>query len=157
MPLSERLGDVPELASEIMQRCAASTNRSPRKFSAEAFAALQAHNWPGNVWELVNVVERLLLLNDMNVTAAILATDVMKAIGKGDNENAENTVGFELMNVSLRQAREAFERQYLNFQLARFDGNISKTAKFVGMDRAALHRKLKSLGLHNGDKTIRVG
>ena len=157
-PLSERLGDVPELADEIMQRCAVSTNRPPRKFSADAFAAMQAHNWPGNVWELVNVVERLLLLSDMDITAAILANDVIKAIGKSDNENDEDTIDFELMNVSLRQAREAFERQYLNFQLARFDGNISKTANFVGMDRAALHRKLKSLGLHGGDKTtIRVG
>jgi len=158
VPLSERLGDVPELADEIMQRCAGSTNRPPRKFSADAFAAMQAHSWPGNIWELVNVVERLLLLSDINITAAILANDVMKAIGKGDHEHDENTVAFELMNVSLRQAREAFERQYLNFQLARFGGNISKTANFVGMDRAALHRKLKSLGLHGGDKsTIRVG
>jgi len=107
---------------------------------------------------LVNVVERLLLLSDVDITAAILASDVTKAIGIGDDENDENGVAFELMNVSLRQAREAFEQQYLNFQLARFGGNISKTATFVGMDRAALHRKLKSLGLHSGDKsTVRAG
>lgn len=158
LPLSERLGDVPELANELMLRSAASTNRPPREFSADAFAAMQAHNWPGNVWELVNVVERLLLLIDVDITAAILASDVTKAIGIGDDENDENGVAFELMNVSLRQAREAFEQQYLNFQLARFGGNISKTATFVGMDRAALHRKLKSLGLHSGDKsTVRAG
>ena len=158
VPLSERLGDVPELANEIMQRCAASTNRPPRKFSTDAFAAMQAHNWPGNVWELVNVVERLLLLNDIDITAAILASDVTKAIGIGDGKKIQDTIAFELMNVSLRQARVAFERQYLTFQLARFGGNISKTANFVGMDRAALHRKLKSLGLHSGDKSaIRVG
>ena len=137
-----------------MRRTAQSTNRPPRKFSPDALAALQAHQWPGNVWELVNVIQRLLLLTEVDVTAAILASDVIKAIGVDENEKNED-LSFELMNVSLRQAREAFERQYLNFQLIRFGGNISKTASYVGMDRAALHRKLKSLGLHSNEKTIR--
>ncbi|HAT36301.1 MAG TPA: sigma-54-dependent Fis family transcriptional regulator, partial [Rhodospirillaceae bacterium] len=155
-PLSDRLDDIPALAEDIMHRSATSTNRPPRSFSADALAALQAHHWPGNVWELVNVVQRLLLLSDVDITAAILADDVTKAIGTGNNEDMTGeAVSFELMNVSLRQAREAFERQYLNFQLTRFGGNISKTANFVGMDRAALHRKLKSLGLHGGDKNAR--
>ena len=137
-----------------MRRTAQSTNRPPRKFSPDALAALQAHQWPGNVWELVNVIQRLLLLTEVDVTAAILASDVIKAIGVDEHEKYED-LSFELMNVSLRQAREAFERQYLNFQLIRFGGNISKTASYVGMDRAALHRKLKSLGLHGNEKTVR--
>ena len=153
-PLCNRLEDLPELAEDIMRRTAQSTNRPPRKFSPDALAALQAHQWPGNVWELVNVIQRLLLLTEVDVTAAILASDVIKAIGVDENEKNED-LSFELMNVSLRQAREAFERQYLNFQLIRFGGNISKTASYVGMDRAALHRKLKSLGLHGNEKTVR--
>ena len=137
-----------------MRRTAQSTNRPPRKFSPDALTALQAHQWPGNIWELVNVIQRLLLLTEVDVTAAILASDVIKAIGVDEHEKYED-LSFELMNVSLRQAREAFERQYLNFQLIRFGGNISKTASYVGMDRAALHRKLKSLGLHGNEKTVR--
>ncbi|MDA0657053.1 MAG: sigma-54-dependent Fis family transcriptional regulator, partial [Proteobacteria bacterium] len=152
-PLCERLDDLPELAAEIMLRSAVATNRPPRTLSPEALAALQTHKWPGNVWELVNVIERLLLLTEIDVSAAILASDVVKAIGAGEGEGYGDTASIEMMNVSLRVAREAFERQYLNFQLARFGGNISKTAAFVEMDRAALHRKLKSLGLHSGEKT----
>jgi len=152
-PLCNRLEDLPELAEDIMRRTAQSTNRQPRRFSPDALAALQAHKWPGNVWELANVIQRLLLLTDVDVTAAILPSDVIKAIGVDEGEKGEE-VSFELMNVSLRQAREAFERQYLNFQLIRFGGNISKTASYVGMDRAALHRKLKSLGLHGNEKTV---
>jgi two-component system nitrogen regulation response regulator NtrX len=151
--LAERLDDVPLVATDIMRRSASATNRPVRQFSKEALAALQSHHWPGNVWELVNVVERLLLLSDADTSAAILASDVIKAIGAGEETEDGDTISFELMNVSLRQAREAFERQYLNFQLSRFGGNISKTAEFVGMDRAALHRKLKSLGLHGNDRT----
>jgi two-component system nitrogen regulation response regulator NtrX len=136
-----------------MQRSAAATNRPPRTLSPESLAALQSHNWPGNVWELVNVIERLLLLTEIDVSAAVLAADVVKAIGAGEGEGHNDPTSIEMMNVSLRVAREAFERQYLNFQLARFGGNIRKTAAFVEMDRAALHRKLKSLGLHSGEKT----
>ena len=153
-PLCNRLDDLPELAEELMRRTAQSTNRPPRKFSPDALAALQAHKWPGNVWELVNVIQRLLLLTDVDVTAAILPKDVTKAIGVDEDIKSE-AVSFELMNVPLRQARETFERQYLNFQLIRFGGNISKTASYVGMDRAALHRKLKSLGLHGNEKNTR--
>jgi two-component system nitrogen regulation response regulator NtrX len=152
-PLCERLDDLPELAAEVMQRSAAATNRPPRTLSPESLAALQSHNWPGNVWELVNVIERLLLLTEIDVSAAVLAADVVKAIGAGEGEGHNDPTSIEMMNVSLRVAREAFERQYLNFQLARFGGNIRKTAAFVEMDRAALHRKLKSLGLHSGEKT----
>jgi len=148
--LAERREDIPELAVQIMERSASAKRRQPREFSKESLAALQAHDWPGNIWELVNVVERLLLLGGGVADEAIPGDAVAQAIGLG---SAETLVGsdraMEVMNQPLRMAREDFEKDYLTFHLTRFGGNISRTAEFVGMDRAALHRKLKLLGVQN--------
>ena len=147
-PLSNRREDIPELAKKIMERSAVSKGRQPRRLSGEALTALQAHDWPGNIWELVNVIERILLVAPVSHEDGVSANDIMEAIGQEAGQHASNGRTMEVMNLPLRSAREEFEKEYLAFQLRRFDGNISKTAEFVGMDRAALHRKLKLLGVH---------
>ena len=151
-PLSVRRADIPALARELMDRAATAKGRSPRQLSEEALIALQAYEWPGNVWELVNVIERLLLPNTGDPDAPVRADAVAEAIGGGSPEFLRSDASLGIMNQPLREAREDFERQYLAFHLARFGGNISRTAGFVGMDRAALHRKLKGLGVHNSER-----
>ena len=115
----------------------------------DTLAALQGHDWPGNVRQLRNVIERLLILAPAGggpIRADMLPSDV--------SEDAPSVLrwekGGEIMQLPLRDAREVFEREYLLAQVTRFGGNISRTATFVGMERSALHRKLKSLGLHGG-------
>lgn len=145
--LSERREDIPLLAEYFMDRAAMARGRSRRPLGGDALTALQGHDWPGNVWELSNVIERLLLLAPGEVNQPIRADAVAQAIGEGDGKASGWERAPEVMSLPLREAREAFEREYLVFHLARFGGNISRTAEFVGMDRAALHRKLKGLGV----------
>jgi two-component system, NtrC family, nitrogen regulation response regulator NtrX len=115
----------------------------------DAVAVLQAQDWPGNARQLRNSIERLLILvkdqapADGVITAALLPPDIGEVLPTvGDSDSSAH-----LMSLPLRDAREVFERQYLMAQIERFGGNISKTAEFVGMERSALHRKIKSLGL----------
>lgn len=150
-PLSARREDIPALAQHVMERCASSKRRPPRSFAADALATLQAHDWPGNVWELVNVIERLLLLAG-HPEEEVHGDAVAEMIGQGAEEVLRWDKMLEVINQPLRLAREAFEKEYLSFHLVRFGGNISRTAEFVDMDRAALHRKLKLLGVHNAAK-----
>ena len=111
---------------------------------------LQNHYWPGNVRQLKNMVERVLILGDSNdpISAADLPDD---DVGSGA-ENNQGLISRNIATMPLREAREAFEREYLITQINRFGGNISKTAQFVGMERSALHRKLKSLGVVSAGK-----
>jgi two-component system nitrogen regulation response regulator NtrX len=116
---------------------------------SDAVAVLQAQDWPGNARQLRNSIERLLILvkdqtpADGIITAALLPSDIGEVLPTvGDTAGSAH-----LMSLPLREAREVFERQYLLAQIERFGGNISKTAEFVGMERSALHRKIKSLGL----------
>ncbi len=145
-PLKERREDIPALVEHFIAQLSSSTGLPSRKIGEDAMAALQAHNWPGNVRQLRNNVERLLILATGDPSQAITLktlppeVSVVKAT-KGNNENEK------LISLSLRDAREHFEREYLQAQIDRFGGNISRTANFVGMERSALHRKLKSLGL----------
>jgi len=148
-PLSERREDIPELASELLRRVADATGLAVRPMGEDTLAALQGHDWPGNVRQLRNVIERLLILAPAGggpIRADMLPSDV--------SEDAPSVLrwekGGEIMQLPLRDAREVFEREYLLAQVTRFGGNISRTATFVGMERSALHRKLKSLGLHGG-------
>jgi len=108
---------------------------------------LQSHDWPGNVRQLRNNVERLMILAggepSATITASMLPQDVSSMIPNMPSANG----GEHLMTLALREAREVFEREYLLAQISRFDGNISRTAEFVGMERSALHRKLKALGI----------
>lgn len=146
-PLCDRREDIPLLAAHFMERSAAAKGRSPRPLGADALTALQGHEWPGNVWELANVIERLLLMAPGGSHDPIRADAVAQAIGAAESAVSRWDRAPEVMSLPLREAREAFEREYLVFHLARFGGNISRTAEFVGMDRAALHRKLKGLGV----------
>jgi two-component system nitrogen regulation response regulator NtrX len=114
--------------------------------AADAMAALQAADWPGNVRQLRNVVERILILasGDPNqpVTVDDLPPEAWPSAGFSQHQGLQEVIG-----LPLRDARERFEREYLNVQITRFGGNISRTAQFIGMERSALHRKLKSLGV----------
>ena len=149
-PLRERREDIPELVSHFLARIAAERRMSAPTISEEAMAALQAHDWPGNVRQLRNIIERTLILAPGDRAARIevdlLPPEVL------DNQSAMSGAnsGMAIMGSPLREAREAFEREYLKIQIRRFSGNISRTASFIGMERSALHRKLKALGI--GDK-----
>ena len=107
--------------------------------------------WPGNIRQLANVIERILILSDG--TGPIEVTDIPDETKTQTNDPEAGTISPSLASLPLREAREAFERHYLMAQIKRFSGNISKTANFVGMERSALHRKLKSLGVVNSGKS----
>ena len=145
-PLSQRREDIPELVEYFIDRLSASTGLPSRKIGNDAMAALQAHDWPGNVRQLRNNVERLLILATGDpakpITLDTLPAEV-SVVKDGGKANGND----HMIAMPLRDAREHFERDYLQAQIARFGGNISKTAEFVGMERSALHRKLKSLGV----------
>jgi two-component system, NtrC family, nitrogen regulation response regulator NtrX len=146
-PLRERAEDIPELARHLMVRAAEAVRMPSRIFGEDAIAALQAYEWPGNVRQLRNIIDWVLIMTPGDAREPIRAenlppeiTTVAPAVVKWDK-------GGELMGLPLRDAREMFEREYLMAQITRFGGNISRTAAFVGMERSALHRKLKSLGV----------
>jgi two-component system nitrogen regulation response regulator NtrX len=145
--LAERRDDIPMLVEHFIERLTAISGLPRRRIGDDAMAALQAHDWPGNVRQLRNNVERLLILAggdaDQPVTLDSLPSEVA---GRGGAE----TGGFDaerMIALPLRDAREKFEREYLKAQITRFGGNISRTANFIGMERSALHRKLKTLGV----------
>jgi two-component system nitrogen regulation response regulator NtrX len=144
-PLSGRREDIPDLVNHYAARFASEHRISPPNFSGDAMAALQACEWPGNVRQLRNIIERTIILAPAEGVATIEA-DMLPSEIINSYEGAEHNVT-SLMGVPLREAREAFEREYLRVQIKRFSGNISKTAAFVGMERSALHRKRKLLGI----------
>jgi two-component system nitrogen regulation response regulator NtrX len=146
-PLSERREDIPELVEYFMEQISQATGLPKRKIGLDAIAVLQSHDWPGNVRQLRNNIERLMILAggdpDAVITASMLPPDVGALVPGMPNGSG----GEQLMGLPLRDAREVFEREYLLAQISRFGGNISRTAEFVGMERSALHRKLKALGI----------
>ena len=148
--LQARRQDIPELAQHLMERLCRVKGRPTCLLGGDALAMLQAYEWPGNVWELINVIERLLI--NAPTGMEIRSDAVSAAIGQGTVNFMPWDKASETMNQPLREAREAFEREYLAFHLIRLSGNISLTAEFVGMDRAALHRKLKLLGVKNAPR-----
>ena len=148
-PLKERREDVPPLVNIFIEQICRMHNLRSLSIGEDAVAVLQAQDWPGNARQLRNSIERLLILvkdqapPDGTITAALLPSDIGEVLPTvGDTDGSAH-----LMSLPLREAREVFERQYLLAQIERFGGNISKTAEFVGMERSALHRKIKSLGL----------
>jgi len=144
--LAERRDDIPALVDHFMKRLSAAGGLAVRGVADDAMAVLQAHGWPGNVRQLRNIVERLLILASDDVTEAITAELLPHELG--NNGGWAGQRGGELViSLPLREAREIFERDYLVAQINRFGGNISRTAAFIGMERSALHRKLKSLGV----------
>jgi two-component system nitrogen regulation response regulator NtrX len=154
--LRDRREDIPLLATYFMDIAAQTSGRPARRFGEDAMAALQAYSWPGNVRELRNVVERLLIMAPGGPDDALKADALPSEIGADAPATLKWENSGEIMSLPLREAREMFEREYLSAQVLRFDGNISRTANFVGMERSALHRKLKSLGVHNVDKQRRA-
>jgi two-component system nitrogen regulation response regulator NtrX len=146
-PLAERREDIPDLVHYFMEQISQATGLPKRLIGEDAMAVLQSHSWPGNVRQLRNNVERLMILAggepDAVITASMLPQDVGSMVPSMPNGNG----GEHLMGLPLREAREVFEREYLVAQISRFGGNISRTAEFVGMERSALHRKLKALGI----------
>jgi two-component system, NtrC family, nitrogen regulation response regulator NtrX len=144
--LSERRNDIPDLVHYFMEQISQATGLPKRVIGEDALAVLQSHDWPGNVRQLRNNVERVMILAggapDAIITSAMLPQDVGSMVPAMPNGGGEH-----LMGLQLREAREVFEREYLVAQIRRFGGNISRTAEFVGMERSALHRKLKALGI----------
>jgi two-component system nitrogen regulation response regulator NtrX len=145
--LAERREDVPELIEFFMDQISSTTGLPRRRIAEDAMAVLQSHDWPGNVRQLRNNVERLMILTSGDPDAEITADMLPSEIGALVPSTPGGAGGEKLMSLPLREAREIFEREYLLAQIARFSGNISRTAEFIGMERSALHRKLKSLGI----------
>jgi two-component system nitrogen regulation response regulator NtrX len=142
--LEERREDIPLLAEYFIAELNATQGLAKRELTDDAIALLQTMIWPGNVRQLKNLIERVLILGDG--TGPIEARELPGEDEHGDEEGRVVLSG-ALATLPLREAREAFEREYLLTQINRFGGNISRTANFVGMERSALHRKLKSLGV----------
>lgn len=150
-PLNVRREDIPMLIAHFIGQASRRTGQPGRKLSEDAVAALQAYEWPGNVRELKNIIERLLIMAPGDSNDLIRVDNLPNELVSGSAIAAGSNGGSEVMGLPLKQAREAFERDYLFAQVTRFGGNISRTAEFVGMERSALHRKLKSLGLSGED------
>ena len=151
--LSERREDVPELVRFFVQTISVASGLPPRRIGEDAMAVLQSHDWPGNVRQLRNNIERLMILvggdPDSIITAEMLPEEIISPVPLSPN----GAGGEHLMSLPLRDAREIFEREYLLAQVNRFGGNISRTAEFVGMERSALHRKLRALGVNSNERT----
>ena len=144
-PLSERRGDIPALVDHFFARFASGQGVPAPEVTDDAMAVLQSYDWPGNVRQLRNVIERTIILAPRARLARIEAD--MLPVEITQEESGESSSITAMMGIPLREAREQFEREYLRIQIRRFSGNISRTASFIGMERSALHRKLKSLGI----------
>ncbi|GAA5095380.1 sigma-54 dependent transcriptional regulator [Bartonella acomydis] len=144
-PLSARREDIPELVRHFVKTISQQVGIKPREISEDVIAILQTHSWPGNVRQLRNNIERLLILvreGDGPITAEFLPSEVSDSLPRIQMDADES-----IMDLPLREARELFEKRYLVAQIGRLGGNISRTAEFIGMERSALHRKLKALGV----------
>lgn len=145
--LADRREDIPLLAQNFLDTLASATGRAKVQLSDDAVAALQSYEWPGNVRQLKNIMERVIIMGGPDTDGLITATHLPQEIRMDANDLLHSEGDNAIMTTPLREAREAFEREYLKVQINRFGGNISRTAAFIGMERSALHRKLKSLGL----------
>lgn len=146
--LAERRDDIPQLIEHFMDVICDQTGLPKRQIAEDAMAILQSHDWPGNVRQLRNNIERLLILAVGDETVEITADLLPAEVGAALPPVPSGSGGEHIMALPLRDAREVFEREYLSAQIKRFGGNISRTAEYIGMERSALHRKLKTLGLN---------
>ena len=151
--LKERREDVPDLARHFLERAAETSGIPGRQLSTDAMAALQAYDWPGNVRQLRNLMDWLVIMAPGGQADAIRADMLPAEVSQGAPTLLSSDSSADLMALPLRDARDLFETQYLQAQLMRFSGNISRTAQFVGMERSALHRKLKQLGVNSDDRS----
>jgi two-component system nitrogen regulation response regulator NtrX len=143
--LESRRDDIPELSTYFIKEFNKDQGLSLRSLSEEALALMQTMRWPGNVRQLKNLLERILILGSSD--SQIEASEISSSSSDVDEDVTGFTLSAALAGLPLREAREMFEREYLVAQINRFGGNISRTANFVGMERSALHRKLKSLNV----------
>ncbi len=150
--LSQRREDIPDLVRYFIARAAEVSGLPPRRITDDAMATLQAYDWPGNVRQLRNVVDWILIMAPGAPADAVRSDMLPPDIGAIAPSMRRGEAGVEMMSLPLREARGAFERQYLEAQVTRFGGNISRTATFVGMERSALHRKLRSLGINSPER-----
>ncbi|HTH16261.1 MAG TPA: sigma-54 dependent transcriptional regulator [Magnetospirillum sp.] len=150
--LRERKEDIPALARHFMQLAAQAAGTQPRQLGEDALAALQAYDWPGNVRQLRNVIDWVLIMAPGDASEVVRAEMLPNEISAITPAVLRWEKSSEIMTLPLREARELFEREYLLAQVNRFAGNISRTAAFVGMERSALHRKLKLLGVNTDEK-----
>lgn len=146
-PLTARREDIDVLVQAFMKQISAQTGIRTKIIDDDAMAVLQAHSWPGNIRQLRNTIERIMILtrdesDEIPITVGKLPAELSDNLPKAPTESDTH-----IMSLPLREARERFERDYLLAQISRFGGNISRTAEFIGMERSALHRKLKSLGV----------
>ena len=144
--LAERREDIPPLVEHFMAHYAAERRVRTPEIAPDAMVAMQSYDWPGNVRQLRNVVERTIILAPGDRIGRI-DLDLLPAEVLGDGADMGGGGATAIMGAPLREARESFEREYLRIQIRRFSGNISRTASFIGMERSALHRKLKLLGI----------
>ena len=149
--LAERREDIPELATHFIESFNKAQGLPLRELSEEAVAMLQTMNWPGNVRQLKNVIERVLILGSDK--GEISASEIPGEAASEEAEEGRVVLSGSLATLPLREARDLFEREYLLTQINRFGGNISRTAGFVGMERSALHRKLKSLNVVTSNRS----
>ena len=150
--LRERRDDIPDLLEHFMQVASEQTGLPARSLGEDTLALLQAYDWPGNARQLRNVVDWLLIMAPGETGEPIRADMLPPDIGAANAAGVSAADGTEVLSLPLREAREIFERRYLESQVSRFGGNISRTASFVGMERSALHRKLRSLGITGSDR-----
>ena len=150
--LKERREDIPLLCDCLLAHAAEVSKIPMRQLAEDAVAALQAYDWPGNLRQLRNVIEWLLIMSPMDSSEPITAEMLPKEIFSTTPALMTPENNADILSMRLREAREVFERQYLTAQINRFGGNISRTASFIGMERSALHRKLKSLNVFDEQK-----
>jgi two-component system nitrogen regulation response regulator NtrX len=152
-PLRSRPQDIPMLAEHFIRLCAHQSDLKPRRLSDKTLAVLQGYEWPGNARQLKNVMEWMLIMADP-AKEVLEPEDLPQILRPSTGRQAQGRAqpSNDYAILPLKDAREAFEKQYLTFQLRRFEGNISRTAQFVGMERSALHRKMKSLDILGADK-----
>lgn len=155
--LKTRPEDIGVLVEHFMDTATTTAGLPKREIADDAMACLQSYDWPGNVRQLRNVVDWILIMAGGNSGDPVSADALPPEIGAETPASLRWDEGGEVMALSLREARELFERQYLKAQISRFGGNVSKTAEFVGMERSALHRKLKSLGVYDDERVEEVG
>ncbi|WP_076069395.1 sigma-54-dependent transcriptional regulator [Sphingomonas montana] len=145
--LTDRREDIPALVDHFVARYATERRVATPKVSDEAYAALQSYDWPGNVRQLRNIVERTIIMAPGDRIGRVDVDMLPPEVMSDQEKFAPTSASKSIMGTPLREARETFEREYLRVQIRRFSGNISRTATFIGMERSALHRKLKTLGL----------
>ena len=142
--LNDRIEDIESLTKEFLKHRSVAKRQKVKEIDQEAITVLMNHNWKNNIWELLNIIDNLLINVDSDI---ITAQDVKNFINK--NTSSDSNIGMEnILMMDLKKSREEFEKYYLSFHLKRFNSNITQTSEFIGMDRAALSRKIKSLKIN---------